>query len=110
MVPDDDALADGSGCVFDDIVRQDMAAVRADDQVLDGWDEVYGEMITLQDPDRTLPPLDRLEGFKPGGISLYRRVLVPIKLRGCQVLSAWTYVRGDTSCLGLKQTRKNRWP
>lgn len=37
--------------------------------------------------------IDRLEGFLPGGPSLYRRVLVPASTRGPRVL-VWLYVEG----------------
>jgi hypothetical protein len=42
-------------------------------------------VFTFDDPETRLPPLDRLEGFRPGGRSLYRRVLV--ETGGC-----WVYV------------------
>ena len=40
------------------------------------WGAVYGELLTFDDPETRLPPIDRLEGFRQGGRSLYRRVLV----------------------------------
>ncbi|MFP4389394.1 MAG: gamma-glutamylcyclotransferase [Desulfococcaceae bacterium] len=31
------------------------------------WDRIHGEPATFTDPQRDLPPVDRLEGFRPGG-------------------------------------------
>lgn len=57
------------------------------------WGPVYGEILTFDDPKTRLPAIDRLEGFLPGGPSLYRRVLVPASTRGRRVL-VWLYVEG----------------
>lgn len=54
------------------------------------WDLVHGELITLVNPRRDLPPVDRLEAFRPGKRSLYRRSLVPVQTdRG--VVAGWVY-------------------
>ncbi len=39
------------------------------------WDKIHGELITFANPELDLPPIDRLEGFTPGGWCLYERVL-----------------------------------
>ena len=39
---------------------------------------VYGELLTFNDHETRLPAIDRPEWFHPGGLSLYRRVLVPV--------------------------------
>src|SRR5690554_2494230 len=57
------------------------------------WGPVYGELLTFDDPETRLPAIDHLEGFLPGGPSLYRRVLVPASTRGQRVL-VWLYVEG----------------
>ena len=41
------------------------------------WGVVCGELLTFDDPEARLSPIDRLEGFRADGHSLYRRVLVP---------------------------------
>lgn len=69
--------------------------------------EITGELITFADPMRSLPPIDRLEGFNPGGISLYRRVLLPV--RTVDVSVAWAYVLGITSMFP-KNTSESAWP
>jgi hypothetical protein len=43
------------------------------------WGLIEGELMTFPDPLRDLPPIDRLEGFRPAGHSLYRRVLVEVR-------------------------------
>ena len=57
------------------------------------WDRIPGELITLPDPARDLPPIDRLEGFQPGRNGLYTRVLVAVNTRD-GVHTAWVYDGG----------------
>ena len=45
--------------------------------------------------------MDWLEGFRPGGRSLYRRVLVPVAVNAAQEL-AWVYTVEVT---GIKRRR-----
>ena len=54
------------------------------------WDLIHGELVTFTDPQRDLPPIDRLEGFRPGGHSMYQRVMVAV-LCGRTSIPAWTY-------------------
>jgi len=58
------------------------------------WVPVYGELLTFDDPESRLPAIDRLEGFHPGGPSLYKRVLVPVFSKN-SLSSAWLYVAKD---------------
>ena len=68
---------------------------------------VAGELLTFDDPGERLPPLDRLEGFDPGGPSPYRRVLISAEsARGAGVL-AWAYVMEGSSGIYLPG---GRWP
>jgi hypothetical protein len=53
-------------------------------------DPIHGELVTFTDPKRDLPPIDRLEGFRPGGHSMYQRVIVAV-LYGRTSVPAWTY-------------------
>ena len=41
-------------------------------------------------PSIDLPPIDRLEGFRPGGHSMYQRVMVAAA-RGSIACAVWTY-------------------
>ena len=54
------------------------------------WDLIQGELVTFTDPLLDLPPIDRLEGFRPGGDSMYRRVLVAVN-SGQTPCVAWVY-------------------
>ena len=72
------------------------------------WGAVYGELLTFDDPESHLPAIDRLEGFRLGGSSLYRRVLVPATVNGARKL-AWVYTVETT---GIKRRRivSGCWP
>ncbi len=61
---------------------------------------VHGELLIFDDPETRLPAIDRLEGFRPGGRSLYRRVLVPVRVKDSFTV-AWTYA---------VETRPPNWP
>lgn len=54
------------------------------------WDLIHGELVTFTDPQRDLPPIDRLEGFRPGGHSMYQRVMVAV-LVNRKPYAAWIY-------------------
>jgi len=54
------------------------------------WDLIRGELITFADPETDLPPIDWLEGFRPGGDSYYRRVLTVA--RSSAPCATWTYI------------------
>ncbi|GAB6908734.1 AIG2 family protein [Desulfosarcina cetonica] len=104
QVPDWDVLAHGTSDVWTDVATQ----ARLSEQLASypepalqsatagDWGRVYGELLTFDDPETRLPAIDRLEGFHPGGPSLYRRVLVPVCITG-MAQPAWLYT-GD-SCL-----------
>ena len=70
------------------------------------WDQIAGELMTFADPLRDLPPIDRLEGFRPTGNSLYHRVLVAVCC-GDAVVSAWSY---DGAALTQRGVRVTHWP
>jgi gamma-glutamylcyclotransferase (GGCT)/AIG2-like uncharacterized protein YtfP len=68
---------------------------------------VWGELFVFDDPEERLPALDRLEGFDPGGSSLYRRVLVPAETSEGAGVLAWAYVIEGSSGVYLSE---GRWP
>jgi gamma-glutamylcyclotransferase (GGCT)/AIG2-like uncharacterized protein YtfP len=72
------------------------------------WGRVYGELLTFDDPETRLPAIDRLEGFHPGGSSLYRRVLFPVRTNGGN-LPAWLYVAGSQLEGMLTLAEKTCW-
>ena len=73
------------------------------------WGPVYGKLLTLDDPETRLPAIDRLEGFRPGDPSLYRRVLVPVQANGA-VLPTWLYVGEDPISGRFTPLGGSRWP
>lgn len=94
VVPEGTILAQGTADTTADTLRQ--ASVVAEPKALDPtWDDVPGELLTFDDPQTRLPRLDRLEGFRPGAESLYRRVLLPIRRASGSSLAAWAYVEGE---------------
>ena len=104
QVPDGDVLAHGTSDVSADVATQARLSEQPasypepalQSATAGDWGRVYGELLTFNDPESRLPAIDRLEGFRPGGPCLYKRVLVPVCITG-MVQPAWLYV-GD-SCL-----------
>ena len=47
-------------------------------------------MVIFIDPQRGLPPIDRLEDFRPGEQSMYQRVMVAAT-KGSIACAVWTY-------------------
>jgi hypothetical protein len=78
------------------------------------WGRVYGQLLTFDDPETRLPAIDRLEGFRPGGSSLYKRVLVPVCIEQNMALPVWAYVAGESlensSFIRLEETIWNPEP
>ena len=72
------------------------------------WAPVYGELLTFNDPEPRLPAIDRLEGFRPGGPSLYRRVLVPVQVDGA-VCPVWLYVGTESTLIRSAFTGCSSW-
>ena len=115
-VPDRDVLARGTVDPLADVAGQARLSGRVgscsgperESATAGPWGAVYGELLTFDDPDSRLPPIDRLEGFRPGGFSLYRRVLVPATVCGAREL-AWVYTVEETA---IKRRRivSGHWP
>lgn len=116
VVPDEDILARGTTVPGDDVATQWRVAQRllpparpARPAVGEGaWGTVHGELLSLDDPDRRLPAIDRLEGFHPGDQCHYHRVLVRVTARGATQVG-WTYVAAR-SMLGRRWIRSGCWP
>jgi len=102
-VPEEDILAHGTNDAMADVATQAGWVARfaaeghpyqdgADPSVHRNVSAVAGEVFTFEDAFERLRQIDRLEGFRPGGSSLYRRVLVGVWAEdGCQI-PAWVYV------------------
>ena len=108
-VPHEDILAHGTADPLADVATQARLSGQAgscsrpdrESATQGAWGAVYGELLTFDDPKIRLPAIDRLEGFRPGGSSLYRRVLVSARLNGvCEL--AWVYTVEAT---GIKRRR-----
>ncbi len=94
-VPEPDILAIGTADPRSDAAEQQRLATHHLPGGLHGpltgsRDVVRGELLVFDDPETRLPAIDRLEGFRPGGRSLYRRVLVPVRVKESFTV-AWTY-------------------
>ncbi len=97
-VPDEDVLAHGTADPLADVATQarlsgQMGSSPGPDPksvTVGAWGAVYGELLSFDDPESRLPAIDRLEGFRPGGSCLYRRVLIPATVNGARKLG-WVY-------------------
>lgn len=111
-VPEESILAHGTGDPLADAATQARYAVHMPASALNtpppgDWDLIHGELITFPDPAQNLPPLDYLEGFRPGGTSLYHRVLV---LARCafRTFPVWVYAMHGP--LRGQLLAEGRWP
>jgi gamma-glutamylcyclotransferase (GGCT)/AIG2-like uncharacterized protein YtfP len=75
-VPEGLILARGSADPLADARRQQEIDTLRFGRPTGDRDPIHGELVTFTDPQRDLPPMDRLEGFRPGGHSMYQRVMV----------------------------------
>lgn len=97
IVPKEDVLATGTGEYLSDAKVRSHTQARPHELSPD-WDAVYGELLTFDDPEKRLPDLDTLEGFRPGKSGFYSRVLVPAALTEADTtVLAWTYAVDYTS-------------
>lgn len=89
-IPEEAPLAHGSADPLADARRQQLPGTPALRRPKGDWDLVQGELVTLADPLRDLPAIDRLEAFRPGARSLYLRSLVPVQTDS-GVVAGWVY-------------------
>ncbi len=107
VVPKEDVLATGTGEYLSDAKARSHTQARPH-EMSPYWDAVYGELLTFDDPEKRLPALDALEGFRPGESGFYSRVLVPAMLTEADTtILAWTYAVDSTSGTYLPE---GRWP
>lgn len=90
QVPNDSILLTGIKDAFESAQEQYQENNDMDFEfkIHDGWDTVHGELITFADPERDIPPIDRLEGTP----FYYDRVLVPAQKADGLIIAAWAYV------------------
>jgi len=89
-VPEGLILSQGTADPLADARRQQEVGSPRFGRPTGDWDLIHGELVTFTDPQRDLPPIDRLEGFRPDGHSMYQRVMVAV-LCGRTSIPAWTY-------------------
>ena len=89
-VPEGLILAWGSTDPLADSRRQQEIGTPRFGRPAGDWDLIHGELVTFTDPQLDLPPIDRLEGFRPGGHSMYQRVMVAVLCRRTSI-PAWIY-------------------
>jgi gamma-glutamylcyclotransferase (GGCT)/AIG2-like uncharacterized protein YtfP len=104
-VPPEDILAVGTTNYLADAALQAKLTAEATGQPPrpeppGAWDLVTAEVFTFDDPGTRLPPLDRLEGFRPGGRSMYSRVLVESSGR-----PFWIYATPSVELFPTEQKR-----
>jgi gamma-glutamylcyclotransferase (GGCT)/AIG2-like uncharacterized protein YtfP len=111
-IPRIDILSIGTSEPLVDVVTQDRISGGLAANVLpdeEGWQMIQGELMTFLYPQLALPPIDRLEGFRPGYPSLYHRVLVPVMTKNC-VLPAWCYIGAENVAGMISPTGKTVRP
>ena len=101
-VPESAILAHGAADPLADAATQARLAAQAPQHAADrppsgDWNLIHGELITFPDPLRDLPPIDRLEGFRPGECSMYRRVMVMAERGHAEACPTWTYAMAPSS-------------
>ncbi len=112
-VPDGDVIATGTASPLADVALQwRLTAETPVDAIPDtrDWQTIRGELMHFTDPRLCLPPIDRLEGFRPGMPSLYRRALVPILVDSGESVLAWCYVAGEYIDLHALSSGRTSWP
>lgn len=111
QVPEESILAVGTKDISADMSVQEQTSRHA----IQHWkaakagEVVCGEMLTFDDPAQRVPPIDRLEGFRPGYMSMYRRVLVPV-FAGQKITTAWVYIADSEEIIqSCRHLTSGRW-
>lgn len=115
-VPERDILADGTADPSADAATEarlsrlpaSRSAPSPAGDAPGAWGPVHGEILTFDDSEARLSAIDRLEDFNPGGASVYRRVLVPVTVKGAPE-TAWAYTI-EASGIHGRRIASGRWP
>ncbi len=111
-IPSDNILACGTMDYIEELQRQHTCQVPetdGPDDANDGhWRMIQGELLTFSEAMR-LAHLDMLEGFRPPGHCLYRRVLASVRLRDGDWVTAWVYTIGDIERECLEPVEADCW-
>jgi len=89
-VPESTILAQGTNDPLADAETQARIRFRGCDRPAGDWDLIHGELVPFTDPLRDLPPIDRLEGFRPVEHSMYQRVMVAARAKTI-ITPVWLY-------------------
>lgn len=113
QVPENSIIAVGTSDPLADVATQerlsiDLSTGTASDDTR--WQMIQGELVTFPDPQLSLPPIDRLEGFQPGLPSMYNRVLVSVMLDDDRWIPAWCYVGEECTVRRAVPSNKICWP
>ena len=109
-VPDESILAVGTVSASADVATQERVALPTNAPTSGEWPMIRGELLAFIDPIRDLPPIDRLESYRPGQFSLYRRVLVPVVSATEGIIAAWSYVGDDDVLRHCIPLEGSLWP
>lgn len=109
-VPDGDILAVGTDDLVADMRVQESVGAPSVSRDLPGWYTVHGEIVTFDDATLRIPPIDRLESFRPGRFSLYIRVLVSVSTASEDPVTAWCYIASPQALHTATPIRECRWP
>lgn len=111
-VSEDDMLAVGTGDVSADVGVQKRLTSTLTSKGLEpptNGEVVCGELFEFDDPAQRMPAIDRLEGFRPGQASMYRRVLTPVFTED-KIVAAWVYVTDSEQFLrSCRRLKDGRW-
>lgn len=106
IVPESQILASGSADILADAKALEQHRQLDFKHPGGDWDLIEGEIVTFADPLRDLPPIEKLEGFRPGRFSEYQRVMVLARTDE-STLPVWTY---DGTSLASDGLRSTHWP
>ncbi len=120
QVPEEDILAVGTTNPLADVATQARIVARTSnpEPIPDRLQKkgtgalgprLRGDSHLRRSRKTRLPAIDRLEGFHHGGLSLYRRVLVPACMNRERRLIAWAYVAGNRLNGRFKALPNGNW-
>ena len=107
QVPVESILASGTHDAFYDaqIEYQENDDQDFEYKIYDGWSIVQGELITFSDPERFLPPIDKLNYFPLG----FDRHLIPARREDGIIVYAWAYTMHEIPS-GARLLPDGVWP
>jgi len=107
QIPVESVISSNSHDVFYDaqIQYQENDDQDFEYKIYDGWDTVHGELITFPDPERDIPPIDKLEGTP----FYYDRDLVPTRREDGSIVYAWVYTMSELP-FGARLLPDGVWP